>query len=207
MAPESQPRLARQPQQRFHDVVETLCEAFHEYPVMRYILKDAGIAYDSRLRELVGYFTDSRMSRGWPVLGIECSGELVAAANVSVPQSIAAPASLEDRFRRFRKQVGTAAIARFQAFADACDSLSPAEPHYYLGMIGVRPQHQGCGYARLLLDAVHSMSANDPGSTGVALSTEVPANLGLYEHFGYRTLGEIHVEELATWTMFRPDQR
>jgi ribosomal protein S18 acetylase RimI-like enzyme len=207
MARQNQARVARQPQQRFHDVVETLCEAFHEYPVMRYILKDAGAAYDSQLRDLVAYFTDSRMSRGWPVLGIECSGELVAAANVSAPHPIPAPASLEDRFRKLREQLGAAAITRFQAFADACDSLNPAEPHYYLGMIGVRPQHQGRGYARLLLDAVHWMSGEDLGSTGVTLSTEVPANLRLYEHFGYRTLGEAAVEELVTWTMFRPDQR
>jgi GNAT superfamily N-acetyltransferase len=68
-------------------------------------------------------------------------------------------------------------------------------------MIGVRPSRVGTGYARILLDYVHSNGRQDhPQSTGVSLSTENSANLSLYEHFGYQRLGSAKVSpELETW--------
>ena len=72
-------------------------------------------------------------------------------------------------------------------------------------MIGVRPAHQGRGLARLVMDTVHEISRRDPESHGVALSTETAENVELYRHFGYRVLGSRDVDELCTWTMFRPD--
>jgi GNAT superfamily N-acetyltransferase len=199
------PPVVRLPGERLDEVVETLSLSFFEYPVMRYILKDAGSDYDGQLRDLVAYFTDSRFSRGWPVLGIEVEGALVAAANVTPPRRTPRPPSLVERYERLRERTGVEAITRFEAFAEATESLEPDAPHYMLGMIGVPPAHQGKGYARPLLEAVHEMSADDPESTGVLLSTETSGNLPLYQHFGYRILGEARVDELITWALYRPD--
>jgi ribosomal protein S18 acetylase RimI-like enzyme len=191
--------------ERFGEIVRILSTAFCDYPVMRYVLGDAGKNYDSRLRALVGYFTESRFARGYPVLGIENAGNLVAAANINPPHLIPAPTKLEQSFEALGRTLGTQAIARFNAFADACDPLEPSEPHFYLGMIGVAPDAQGYGYARELLDALHEMSAADADSTGTCLTTELAANLGLYKHFGYRTMGRAVTAdgELESWTMFR----
>jgi len=63
--------VLRLPPERFDEVVEALCDAFRDYPVMRYVLKDAGDHYLTHLPYLVGYFTASRFARGWPVLGVE----------------------------------------------------------------------------------------------------------------------------------------
>ena len=199
------PRIVRLSQEHFDDVVDTLCAAFHDYPVMRYVLKDAGVEYDARLKQLVAYFTDSRASRDWPVLGVAQQGELLAAANINPPQPAPQPPSLRQRYARLREDLGEAAIRRFEAFAVASEPFVPEQPHYYLGMIGVPPEHQGRGLARLLLDAVHAMSAQDPDSCGVVLMTETQKNVPLYEHFGYRVLGSGKVEELTTWIMFRRD--
>ena len=186
------------------NIVSTLCAAFRDYPVMRYILKEAE-RYDAQLTSLIAYFTDSRISRNYPVLGVLAGENMVAVANVNPARSIPAPPELEARFRRLQQELGDGAIRRFEAFARVTEPLQPEQPHYYLGMIGVRPEYQGKGYARLLLNSVHEMSAQDPESTGVALTTETPANLPLYEHFGYRVLGKGQTEELVTWTLFRPD--
>ncbi len=194
---------------RFSEVVETLSAAFHDYPVMRYILSDAGEAYDAKLSLLVGYFTESRFARGYPVLGVESPGDgrLVAVANINPPRPVPAPAALEQCFEALKEELGGPAIARFQAFADAGTPLEPDVPHYYLGMLGVMPEEQERGHGRRILERLHGMSARDPHSTGVCLTTERIGNVELYEHFGYRVVGRALTEdgELESWTMFRQD--
>jgi GNAT superfamily N-acetyltransferase len=197
--------VVRVERERFDQVVDALCAAFQDYPVMRYVLKDAGVDFERRLPQLIAYLTESRFCRGYPVLGVEDGERLAAAANVNPPRTLPPPDSLTARYATLRERIGADAIARFEAFGAACDGLEPDEPHYYLGMIGVRPEHQGRGLARLLLDELHAMSARDPESRGVVLTTETEANLPLYEHFGYRILGQGQADELVSWTLFRPD--
>lgn len=198
-------RLESVGKEAVREVVAVLCAAFVDYPVMRFVLRDAGPDYERRLESLVGYFTDQRFARGYPVLGVRSSARLVAAANVNPPGTVPAPPELIERYRRLKTELGEGAIARFDAFAAACAPFEPAEPHYYLGMIGVLPECRGHGHARRLLEALHALSARDESSTGVALTTESPDNLPLYERFGYGILGSAKVEELTTWTLFRPD--
>ncbi len=202
--------MIRLDRSRFSDAVEALSAAFRDYPVMRYILSDAGEAYDTKLPLLVGYFTEARFARGYPVLGVERPGDgrLAAVANINPPRPVPTPAALEECFERLRDELGLAAIDRFQDFADAGTTLNPEEPHYYLGMLGVIPEEQSRGYGRRLLETLHEMSDNDPDSTGVSLTTEREKNVGLYEHFGYRVLGSALTKDgrLESWTMFRPDR-
>lgn len=203
-------KLVRQAADRFETVVAAFCDAFHDYPVMRYVIGDVGDRYEQRLRALVGYFTLSRFSRGYPVLGIEAAdGRIVAAANINPPRSVAAPPSLQAAFDSLRTLLGETAIARYQAFADACNPFEPPQRHYHLGMIGVAHAWQGQGHARRLLDALHEMSRSDADSNGVSLTTETPRNLPFYEHFGYRILGHGETPDggLETWTLFRSDDR
>jgi GNAT superfamily N-acetyltransferase len=201
-------RVQRVGAEHFDEIVATLADAFREYPVMRFVLRDAGERYDSHLHAFVGYLADQRASRGWPMLAVEGeAGSLAAAALVNPPippASAERPAPLVRRYRSLARTIGAAAIGRFRAFANACEPLEPREPHHYLGMIGARAAERGRGHARLLLDAVHGMADADPASSGVALTTETRANLPLYEHFGYRLLGRVRLEELETWTLFRP---
>lgn len=196
--------------ERFDETVGVFCSAFYDYPVMRYVIGDAGGQYAAMLRRLIGYFTQSRFSRGYPVIGIEgAGGELVAAANINPPRAVPAPASLQRLYEDLCEALGEAAIARYEAFAAACSPFEPDAPHYHLGMIGVVREQQGLGYARRLLEAVHEMSRVDPGSSGVSLTTETPRNLPFYEHFGYRVLGHGMTPDggLTTWTLCRPDDR
>jgi len=200
--------LIRLSPDRFEDTVSAFCEAFYDYPVMRYVIGEAGSRYDGLLRQLIGYFTESRFSRQYPVLGIESdSGRIVAAANINPPRSLPSPPSLELTFENLRDNLGEKAMARYEAFAEACDPFEPEEQHFHLGMIGVIQAEQGRGHAGQLLDALHEMSRADPESNGVSLTTETPRNLPFYERFGYRILGRGETPDggLETWTLFRPD--
>jgi GNAT superfamily N-acetyltransferase len=200
-------KLVRLSSDRFDDTVDTFCDAFRDYPVMRYVIGQTD-EYDALLRLLIGYFTESRFSRNYPGLGVESDeGHLVAAANIDPPESVPAPPSLERMFESISEALGEAAVSRYRSFAGACEPFKPKEAHYHLGMIGVIHREQGRGHARRLLDALHEISRGHPDSGGVSLTTETPKNLPFYERFGYRILGRGETPDgrLETWTLFRPD--
>ncbi|MFN0177714.1 MAG: GNAT family N-acetyltransferase [Gemmatimonadales bacterium] len=181
-------------------IVAVLAAAFHQYPAMRFILGPSE-DYDRDLRRLVGFYADKRLLRGWPALGIRLAGELVAATLVNEPESESSPA-VDAALATLRAEIGEAAYARMMAFEGASDRNEPATRHYFVGMIGVRPEVKGQGHAGRLLTRVHEMAA-ERGYDGVCLTTENPGNLSFYRHLGYRILAETQVDTLTTWTLFR----
>jgi GNAT superfamily N-acetyltransferase len=187
------------------EVVDVLCEAFHDYPVMRFVLGSDRGDYARDLRTLIGLFVMSRALRGEYLFGVRRQGWLEAAAIVSRPGRPSPPALAALR-ERVWGALGDDARARYQAFVAACTPLEPTGPHLHLNMIGVRRNAQGSGRGRLLLDHVHELSREDPESGGVSLSTENPDNVALYEHVGYVVKGHAVVSpELETWALYRPD--
>jgi len=203
-------KVIRLQRECLEDIVDVLVRSFLDYPMMRYVLQDAGQAYESRLRRFVGYFTGLRFTSGYPVLGIAApdGGRLQAAANINPPRKAAPEPLLEHAFEELRESLGEPAIARFRAAVEASDTLEPGQPHYYLAMLGVVPEARGRGLGRGLLDRLHDLSAEDVESTGVCLTTEAHTNLALYEHFGYRVLGRVVTPDgqLESWTLFREDR-
>ncbi len=180
------------------EVVGVLSEAFFDYPVMRHVLSDAGTDYRERLELLIGVFVDSRFAHGSPVLGVEVDGRLVAAALVDEPSP-----PIPDPPRRSTAPVwarlGRPAYERIMAFEAESSRLQPDVPHYFVGMVGVRPEHQGRGLARRLLDEIARMSTADAASEAVGLSTEDERNLSFYRRLGFRITGEATVGDLRTW--------
>ena len=67
----------------------------------------------------------------------------------------------------------------------------PAEPHWYLPMIGVDPAHQGRGYGSALLR--HALLQCDKDHIAAYLESSNPANVPLYERHGFVVLGSIQV--------------
>ncbi len=76
------------------EVVEVLCEAFYDYPVMRYVLGDKEY-YDNRLRKIVSFFVANRALRKEPMFGIYNSeNRLIGAAIATLPEVIPQPEEL-----------------------------------------------------------------------------------------------------------------
>lgn len=184
--------------------IGTLCAAFYDYPVMRYTLADAGDDYDDRLRALVGFFCNKRLQQGWPVLGCRAEGRIAGVALVNEPGMVSDAAVIKRLRAELVAAIGDDALGRFQRYEDESDLDAPQEPHHFLGVLGVHPDLQGRGLARPLLEELATMSDAHPRSAGVCLNTEDPANVPLYEHMGYRTLGRRTIDTLQTWCMFRP---
>jgi ribosomal protein S18 acetylase RimI-like enzyme len=190
------------------EVVDVLCEAFRDYPVMRFVLGAGRADYERHLRTLIGFFVMSRALRGEYLFGVRAAGGstgLDAAAIVSRPGMPSPPALLALR-EQVWASLGADARARYEAYSGACAPLVPTGPHLHLNMIGVRGSAQGSGRGRLLLDHVHALSRYDDRSSGVSLATENPRNVALYEHVGYEVTGHAIVSpDLETWALYRED--
>jgi GNAT superfamily N-acetyltransferase len=188
------------------DVTRVLSEAFHDYPVMRYVIGEGHDDYEQRLNTLIHFFVMARVLRNEVLLGTMHGGDLAATALVSYPGRGKAPDELMTLRDEVWDELGPESQARYQAFGSACAPFDVQVPHIHLNMIGVSRAAQGSGLGRKLMDRVHLMSQEDASSQGVTLSTEDPANVPLYEHFGYSMVGHSRLSpELETWCFFRPD--
>lgn len=188
------------------EVVSVLSESFFDYPVMRFVL---GVEpdYSDRLERLVTFFVMARVLRDEILLGVRDPIGLRASALVSHPSGGPSPAQLGVLREETWAQLGAEARSRYESFGAATAPFAIDAAHIHLNMIGVRSSAQGQGLGRVVLDAVHELSASEEASTGVTLNTELQSNLPLYERFGYEVIGSASVEStFTTWTMFRRDR-
>ncbi len=187
--------------------VAVLCDAFYDYPVMRYVIGTVG-DYDQRLQTLINFFVMARVWRGEPILGVLEGKAIVATAILTPPGKREPSTEFAQHREALWRELGDAARIRYETYGEATKKFDIGTPHYHLNMIGVRRSHHGKGLARQLLDAVHEMSRTDPASSGVTLTTEDSQNVALYQHFGYEIVGHIRVDsQLETWGFFRPDDQ
>jgi ribosomal protein S18 acetylase RimI-like enzyme len=79
----------------------------------------------------------------------------------------------------------------------------PAEPHWYLPLIGVDPAHQRQGFGSVLLQ--HALSQCDHDHTPAYLESSNPANIPLYRRHGFEVMGTIQVgSSPPVFPMLRP---
>lgn len=69
----------------------------------------------------------------------------------------------------------------------------PAEPHWYLPLIGIDPAKQGRGYGAALLR--HALERVDQERRVAYLENTNPANTPLYERHGFQVVGTIQVDD------------
>lgn len=76
----------------------------------------------------------------------------------------------------------------------------PDQDHLYLTCIGVILQGQGIG--KKMLNRIHDLAKEK--HVAIALDTENPSNVTLYEHFGYDLLAAEALDDLTVFIMKRP---
>ena len=84
----------------------------------------------------------------------------------------------------------------------ALDVLHPVEPHWYLGTLGVDPDHQGRGIGTALLRHWLAHAAGD--ASGAYLETDLRGNVGFYQRQGFAVERETRVLGVRVWCMRRP---
>jgi len=184
--------------------VRLLCAAFHDYPVMRYMIGECDAEYDEKLEELIGFFVEGRLARDVPLIGLNDGKDLLGVAVVSPPVESPMPPEFREYYARVERRLGAHAMERMCRYNQACDATDPGYVAHYLGMIGVRPDAQSRGLGRQIMNAVKEKARTHPESTGIVLNTETESNLSFYEKVGFRQVGETGVGPLHTWSFFWP---
>lgn len=194
--------VARVPRAQSAEVVDVLCEAFRDYPVMRYVLGHDG-NYDGRLRRMIDLFVAARTLLDDVVFGISDEMGLVAVATTSDP---ARPAHPDFAARRDAVwgALGPAAAERYQNCVRAWESMASAVPQLHVNMLGVRSAYRTFGLGGRLLKAVHALADTVPQCQGVSLTTETPRNVKFYQGHGYQVIGNAPISsELESWSFMR----
>ena len=186
------------------EITDVLCEAFYNYPVMKYVLGENG-EYDNRLCKIVTFFVSNRALRNEPMFGIyNEENKLVAAATVTLPGEISNPEELIKLRDKTWVEIGLEEKTRYENYGKVASGLLPKEPHHHLNMIGVRNTYQGKGFARQLVNKVEDLVKDHPTSTGLSLNTEVEANVNFYLHLGFNLVGQANVDKnIITWGFFK----
>jgi len=188
-------KLVTMNKDNIHEITDVLCEAFYNYPVMKYVLGKKK-NYNTRLRKLVTFFVSARALRNEPLHGIyDSDNKLVAAAAVTLPREVQSPPELFKLRDNLWAEIGSEEKARYEKYDNVASGLLPKEPHHHLNMIGVRNTYQGKGLARQLIIKVERLVSTHPMSTGVSLNTEVESNVNFYLHLGFELLGKSMVEK------------
>lgn len=83
------------------------------------------------------------------------------------------------------------AARRAEVFAifEKMGAQHPAEPHWYLPLIGIDPRHQGQGLGSMLLG--QTLAACDHDGAVAYLEASNPRNVPFYERHGFEVRGEI----------------
>ncbi len=193
------------PEKDIEQVVDVFCDAFSEYPVMKYVLGDT-TDYDSKYRKLIHFFVLNRVLKKEFMFGIIDEDHLKAVATVSIPFKPVQAPELESVRQQIWQELGNKARVRYEQFGTVCSQFDIDEPHIHLNMLGVKKEAQGLGLGRILLEYVHDFSKKVNESQGVTLSTEMAKNVPFYEYFGYKLLGKAPVDSVfTTWNFYRPN--
>jgi len=169
--------------QEIDQAVAVVCLAFSSDPAARWTYPDpdaylryfprvvrafGGKAFEHGTGHQVGGFRGAAL---WLPAGVHPDQEALGA----IMQESLAPDRLEEVSSVFERMGG----------------YHPAEPHWYLPMIGVDPAHQGRGYGSALLR--HALLQCDKDHLAAYLESSNPANVPLYERHGFVMLGKIQV--------------
>lgn len=191
--------------EEIEEVVDILCESFSEYPVMKFVLGETD-DYEAKYRKLIHFFVQNRFLKNEYVFGVGAPGSMQGVTLISIPYKATTSEELDTLKAKVWDELGDEAKSRYELFGSTCSKFDVDTPQLHLNMIGVRKEHQSKGIGKLLLNHAHQLTLEDGEATGISLSTEVPQNVSLYEHFGYEITGSADVGgAFTTWNFFRPN--
>ena len=172
------------------EVAGILAAGFWDDPVMSWVFDEPG-----RLTKLDTLFAFSMTSRFLPA-GRTYLVEDSAAGWIppqSTPEAGVGGGGDESEFVTRLFAVGTTAdeLGRLGAMAAAMDANHPTEPHWYLAMIGTRPERRAQGLGTVLMQ--HALETVDAEHMPAYLESSNPRNITLYERHGFVVTGTIDI--------------
>ncbi|MFX1388033.1 MAG: GNAT family N-acetyltransferase [Promethearchaeota archaeon] len=187
---------------------KTLARAFHDYPTLTYlfpdedersrmilIIKEYMVRYGLLYGEVYASSPNLEGVAVWlPFWDAEMTDERSKKCRMSYGKDL--PSVLTEE--SFNKKFAPISQCEYRCHKQYADFFN-----WYLYPIGVDPDHQGCGYAGLLLRS--KFEEIDKRGIPCYLETTKEKNVSLYQHFGFKIVetGVILGTDLTYWAMIR----
>jgi GNAT superfamily N-acetyltransferase len=170
----------------------TLAAAFHDDPVFGWCFRDP-----VRRREILPSWFEAIVDANLAHQQIRTTGDVVAGA-VWVPPDAAEDEHLAETLCAISDEYGETLASIFEKM----DAVHPHEPHFYLFLLGTRPEWQGCGIGSALMRPVLDRCDRDGVPAYLEASSE--RNRRLYRRYGFELVGEISLPGgPSLWPMWR----
>jgi ribosomal protein S18 acetylase RimI-like enzyme len=163
--------------------IAAVVQAFSADPSARWVYRDER-QYWVNFPIFVKAFAGAAFEHGSADCVVGCS-----AAALWLPPGIHGDESALSEL--LRRSVGDSDQKDVFSMFEQMDNCHPAEPHWYLPMIGVAPAEQGRGYGSALLK--HGLERCDADHRVAYLEATTPQSVRLYERHGFERLGTIQV--------------
>lgn len=179
-------------------VILTLAAAFQDDPVMRFIFPDDA----DRRRRLPRFFAilydgDGAHGARWMMPGAEAATLWRAPGQGHL--------GLVEKLRHGLPWLRAAGLAlpRALAVSAASDANHPAQPHWYLHIVGCRPEAQGRGFGRAAI--APGLARADADGVPAYLETANERNLPFYARIGFEVTHTWRVPDGPPhWSLLRP---
>lgn len=181
----------------------TLALAFHDDPLLQILQPDEA------KRPAVGrWFLGAFVRYGLPFGQVWANGDASAVAVWLPPgkTDVSTLGMLRVGLGALPLKVGLRGTARIMRGMSVTEPFHKAVdgPHWYLGMVGTRPERQGQGLGQALLAAGTDQA--DTEGLPCYLETGTEANLAFYSKRGFEVTGEAEAEGVTVWAMVRQPQ-
>ena len=189
------------------DFIAVMAEAFENDPLFLTVFGERE-GWERRVASFLSFmFAMNRLMQGTP-RGLFVDGRLRACALLEPPASrlasVAGAFASALRFLPVACRLPKRATAFLNTYTQRTRAAAPRDRHGYLVMVGVRPEAQGHGFGRLLVEDAIARTRADPRATGVALDTENEANVRLYARWGFRKTVSLDLGDVHAHCMFLP---
>lgn len=177
-------------------VAAMVAAAFAQDPAWAFIF---GEEYERLAAHFAGALFEVRVASR----NVWVTDDLAAVAMWDSPGKVDAPAGhTESVWARFRALAGEAALERLTIYNEAVASASPAEPHWYLGVLATHPRRRREGLASAVLAPV--LEEADRVGLACCLETSTVENRRFYERRGFTQATDIVLPGgPATWWLRR----
>ena len=169
-------------------VVQAIVSAFASDPMARWCWPDAN-TYESNMPN----FTRAFGGRAFECKGAHCTDDYSGAALWLAPE---VHPNEEAMVAIVEGTVSPSTRPDLYAVLEQMGSHHPAEPHWYLPLIGVDPSFQGRGSGGALLS--FALKRFDEEKRVAYLESTNPRNISLYRRHGFVELGEIQIGSSPT---------
>ncbi len=179
----------------------TLGRAFADDPVAEWLL-------GRRMNEKrIGYL-DATLARGHLPHGISTITANAEAVAIWAPPKRfkIAPKEVARHLPGVLARLGPSGFSRMLAMAET-EELHPAEPHYYLAVLGTDPAHQGKGMGTAAI--APALARADEEAVGCYLESSKESNIAFYRRHGFEVTD---THDIASgkgprlWLMWRDPQ-